>query len=283
MEYIIGAHMPITGGLWKSAERAKELGFRAFQIFTRNPRGWSYPELSEKEAEEFVSATEGFISVNSHMPYLPNLASPNEETFEKSVESLIEEMKRAKKLKIKYIVAHVGSHLGAGIEAGKERVRKAVSRALESVSCDCHVLLENMAGQKNSVGSRFEDLGDIIRGINDDRVGVCFDTCHAFAAGYDIATRTGLKRTMDELDKHVGLRRIMLIHLNDSKGGLASGLDRHERIGKGFIGRKGFENFLGARELIEGRPMILETPVNDYHEYADDYRVLQEIIRKAKA
>lgn len=280
MDVLVGAHMPITGGLQKSAERASELGFKTFQIFTRNPRGWAYPELKEDEVEEFLKLTEGFVSVNSHMPYLPNLASPKDDIYEKSVDSLIEEMKRAKRLKLKYIVVHVGSHLGAGIEKGKERVIKGVLKAINSVSCDCYVLLENMAGQKNSVGSRLEDLADIIKGINSDRVGVCFDTCHAFAAGYDIATQTGLKQTIEQIDKLIGLDKIKLIHLNDSKGGLGSGLDRHERIGKGFIGKKGFRNFFKAEQLINDKPLILETPVNDYHEYLDDYNAVLSIIKE---
>ncbi|MDP8023464.1 MAG: deoxyribonuclease IV [Nitrososphaeria archaeon] len=279
MEIIIGAHMPITGGLSKSAERARELKFEAFQIFTRNPRGWRYPELKEDDIKNFLNASKGFSSINTHMPYLPNLASSKEEIYKKSVESLIEELRRAKKLQIKYIVVHVGSHLGEGIEKGKERVIKTVKEALDSVPCDCHILLENMAGQKNSVGSRFEDLGEIISGINDKRVGICLDTCHAFAAGYDIATQAGLSKTLDELEKYIGLRKVMLIHLNDSKSGLGSGSDRHERIGKGFIGRKGFENFFKAKELIENKPMIFETPVNDYHEYLEDYKTVMSILK----
>ncbi len=282
MEIIIGAHMPITGGISKSAERARELGFKAFQIFTRNPRGWNYPELKEDEVNEFLNASKGFYFINSHMPYLPNLASPKDYIYKKSGEALIEELKRAKKLQIKYVVVHVGSHLGEGLEKGKERVIKIVKEALDSVSYDCNILLENMAGQKNSVGSRFEDLGDIINGINDKRVGICLDTCHAFAAGYDIATEAGIEKTVNELEKNIGLEKIKLIHLNDSKGGLGSGLDRHERIGKGFIGRKGFENFFKVKELIENKPMIFETPVKDYHEYLDDYKTVMSIINNVQ-
>ncbi len=270
--------MPITGGISKSAERARELKFEAFQIFTRNPRGWKYPELKEDEIKNFLKASADFYSVNSHMPYLPNLASPKDDIHKKSVESLIEELKRAKKLKIKYIVVHVGSYLGESLEKGKERVIETVKEALESVQCDCNILLENMAGQKNSVGSRFEDLGEIIEGISNERVGVCFDTCHAFAAGYDIATPVGLEKTIDELEKYIGLKKVKLIHLNDSKGRLGSGLDRHERIGMGFIGRKGFENFFKVKELVENRPLILETPVKDYHEYLDDYKTVISIL-----
>ncbi len=282
MKIIIGAHMPITGGISKSAEKARELKFEAFQIFTRNPRGWKYPELKEDEVKNFLRASKGFSSINSHMPYLPNLASPRDEIYKKSFESLVEELKRAKKLQIKYIVVHVGSHLGDGLEKGKERVIKTIKEALNKVPCDCYILLENMAGQKNSVGSRFEDLGEIINGVNDKRVGICLDTCHAFAAGYDIATQNGLSKTVEELEKHIGLNKVMLIHLNDSKSGLGSGLDRHERIGKGFIGIKGFENFFKAKELIENRPMILETPISDYHEYLDDYKAVMSILSNIK-
>ncbi|MGC8599456.1 MAG: deoxyribonuclease IV [Nitrososphaeria archaeon] len=278
MKIIIGGHMPITGGLSKSAERARELRFEAFQIFTRNPRGWNYPELKEDEVKNFLNTSAGFYSINSHMPYLPNLASPKDDIYEKSIQSLVEELKRAKQLQLKYIVAHIGSHLGEGLEKGKTRVIKAIKKAIDSISCDCYVLLENMAGQKNSVGSRFEDIGEILSGIGSDKVGVCFDTCHAFAAGYDIATQKGLEKTISELRKYIGLEKVMLIHLNDSKGGLGSGVDRHQRIGKGFIGIKGFENLFREKSLIEGRPMIFETPVNDYHEYLEDYKVVQSIL-----
>ncbi len=277
MELKIGAHMPITGGLYMSAERAKELGLPAFQIFTRNPRGWRYPALSADDVKNFKDATNGaFYAINSHMPYLPNLASPKEETYRLSVESLKEELRRASALGLNFIVAHVGSHLGAGIDEGKRRVAAAVSDALASVDCSCFVLLENMAGQKNSVGSRFEDIGDIIEMIKDDRAGVCFDTCHAYAAGYDISTENGIAEVLGKLDNAIGFKRVKLVHLNDSKARLGSGLDRHERIGKGFLGRSGIRAVLKSK--LAELPMILETPVNDYREYADEVKAALSLV-----
>lgn len=276
MELKIGAHMPITGGLYMSAERAKELGFSVFQIFTRNPRGWKYPALRPEEVKAFKGSVDrAFYSVNSHMPYLPNLASPKDETYRLSVDSLKEELRRADALGLNYVVVHVGSHLGAGIEEGKKRVAAAVSEALASVDCKCSVLLENMAGQKNSVGSRLEDIGDIIEAVKDERVGVCFDTCHAYAAGYDISTSAGVDEVLEKLDRLVGLKRVRLVHLNDSKARLGSGLDRHERIGRGFLGKSGIKAIVSSR--LAELPMVLETPVNDYKEYAEEAKAVISI------
>ncbi|MGC8557478.1 MAG: deoxyribonuclease IV [Nitrososphaeria archaeon] len=278
MKLVLGAHIPITGGLETAITRSEELGLSAFQIFTRSPRGWVYSALSSKEIIQFKSMKDDkFISVNSHMPYLTNFASPNDEVYKKSIESLKEELRRAHLLELNHVVLHVGSHLGRGIDFGKLRVASAIQRALDEITCECNVLLENMAGQTNSVGSRFKDLGEILDLINDKRAGICFDTCHAYAAGYDISSDRGLQSTIGEIDKYIGLNQVKLVHLNDSKSKLGSGLDRHERIGRGYIGSKGFKTILSNSSLNK-LPLILETPVNDYHEYLDEIGYINSII-----
>lgn len=276
---LLGAHVPITGSIDKAVDRALELKINTFQIFTRSPRGWKYPPLLEEVAEAFKKKAKGsgFKGVASHMPYLPNLASPDKEIFQKSVDSLIEEIRRADLLGLDYIVVHLGSHMGKGIEFGRRRVAEAVLKALEVEEPKAMILLENMAGQKNSVGASFEDIRKMLDEIGDRRVGVCFDTCHAYAAGYDLSTKRAVEEIVRRFDEVVGLERLKVVHLNDSKGGLGSRLDRHERIGKGFIGRKGFEAIVNHEELIKV-PMILETPVSDYREYEDDLKVLRSLI-----
>ncbi|MGC8661260.1 MAG: deoxyribonuclease IV [Nitrososphaeria archaeon] len=278
MKLIVGAHMPITGGIDVAASRAEELGLPAFQIFTRSPRGWLYQKLSEKSIDQFKRIKgDKYVSVNSHMPYLVNFASPKDSIYKMSIQSLKYELKTASALELNHVVLHVGSHLGKGLDFGKKRVADAIKLALDDVACECNVLLENMAGQANSVGSRFYDLGGILNLIDDKRVGICLDTCHAYAAGYDIASASGLHSMLDEINNHIGLDRIKLVHLNDSKSRLGGGLDRHEKIGKGYIGIKGFKKIL-SDSTFATLPLILETPVNDYHEYADEIQVINNII-----
>ncbi len=277
MKLIVGAHMPITGGLSIAISRSAELGLPAFQIFTRSPRGWGYQKLSKDDITQFISLKDGkYISVNSHMPYLTNFASPKDSTYEMSIESLKEELRIANALGLNHVVLHVGSHMGKGLAFGKKRVANAIKTALNDVTCECNVLLENMAGQANSVGSSFRDLGDMLSLIDDKRVGICFDTCHAYAAGYDIASTYGLNSALDQIKRHIGVDRIKLVHLNDSKSKLGGGLDRHERIGKGYIGVKGFKTIL-FNSTLATLPMILETPVNDYHEYKDEIHSVYNI------
>jgi len=276
MKVTIGAHLPIAGGIDSSIDRADELGLKAFQIFTRSPRGWGYPPINR--VDEFTRKRgDRFVSINSHMPYLPNLASPRDDIFDKSIASLSEEMRRAEELNLDFVVAHVGSHLGKGVEYGRKRVATCLRKALGSVTGSAMLLLENMAGQANSVGSRFEDIGWIINEVGDERVGLVLDTCHAYAAGYDLAGQRGLLSTIEDIDRFIGLKRFKLIHLNDSMKGLGSGLDRHARIGRGFIGKKGFGVILN-NEMIQQRPMILETPVLDYHEYLEEKRIAEGLV-----
>jgi deoxyribonuclease-4 len=279
---LLGAHVSISGAIHMSVDRAVELGCTTFQIFTRNPRGWTYTKLKKAEVDEFSRKFEaaGFRVAMAHMPYLPNIASPKKDIYEKSVRSLVAELERCGALGLELLVVHVGSHLGAGLEKGVEQVANAVNRAVEAVDNQVKVLLENMAGQRNSCGSRFEDIAEILSRVkNADRVGVCLDTCHLLAAGYDIRSEEAVEATISRFNKVVGLNRLWAVHLNDSKGALGSGLDRHEHIGMGNIGENGFKAFIN-HPAIRDKPMVIETPEDERGNYATDLAKLRKLYTK---
>ena len=268
----------ISGSIDKSIDNAVERDCSAFQIFTRSPRSWNVKDLASEDIKNFKeklgqSKIER-LAIAAHMPYLPNLASPAKDAYEKSVNTLIKEVERCGKLGVPYLVAHLGSHLGTGEEKGIERLVKAFSKAAE-VKNDVVILLENTAGQKNSVGSKFEQWAEIFFKIKPaKRFGVCLDTCHAFAAGYDLRTEKDVKKTLDKFDELIGFEHLKIVHLNDSKGELGCNVDRHYHIGLGHIGEEGLGKVV---KLMNKKkiPMILETPIDDKR---DDF----ENIRKAK-
>ena len=263
----IGLHVSIAGSIDKAVDNAVTTGCSAFQIFTRNPRGWAAKPLTSNDISNFkeklaASKIDRFSTV-AHMPYLPNLSSPEEDPFARSVDSLIDEIKRCSKLGIPYIVAHLGSHKGKGDKKGIEMLVNAFTKAAKNTPDDVMILLENTAGQKNSVGSDLDQLASILIQLKPaKRFGICFDTCHAFAAGYDISTEKGAASTLEKLDKAIGFERLKILHLNDSKGELGCHLDRHEHIGLGKIGEKGLGYIVKSinRKKI---PIILETPIDE--------------------
>lgn len=257
-----GFHVSIAGSLDKAVDRARLLGCGTFQIFTRNPRGWAFSDLDPAVTSAFrVKLEESRIApVLDHMPYLPNLSSSNDEVYGKSLKTLRAELERCAALGIPYLVTHLGSHLGSGAEEGRKRLIEGLTSALEGNHGSCMVLLENTAGQRNSIGTTFEEIAAIMEAIGRrERVGFCFDTCHALAAGYDLRRRG--TRVLDELEEAIGLGRLKAVHLNDSKGGVGSHLDRHEHIGMGAIGEEGFRTLLSDSRL-RGLPMVMETPVD---------------------
>ena len=279
---LLGAHVSISGSVDKAVDRAKDLGCTTFQIFTRNPRGWTAKPFKKDEVEEFRRKLEeyGFKIAVAHMPYLPNLATPDKSVYKKSVKSLMEELKRTERLGLPYLVLHVGSHLGKGIEGGIKRVAEGINTAFSKVDNDVMLLLENMAGQKNSVGSRFEDIRRIIDLVNDkNRIGVCFDTCHAFAAGYDLRTKKAIENTLEDFDKIIGLKRLKVVHINDSKGDLGSCIDRHEHLGLGKIGLRGLREFV-HHPTIRPLPLILETPVDSRGNFKTNLAKLKKIYQR---
>jgi len=263
----VGVHSSISGGIDRSVDRAYELGCTAFQIFTRNPRGWKAQNLKPEEAALYKAKVEryGFKGYNvAHMPYLPNLSSPKDDIYSKSLAVFIDEIRRCGELDIPYLVIHLGSHMGTGFERGLERLVSAVEEGASRVRNGVLILLENMAGQRNNMGSRFEDLSRLYSRLShlEDRIGLCFDTAHAFSAGYDISTPEGVEKSFGEFDDLVGWENVYVIHLNDSKHPVGSGRDHHEHIGLGYIGEEGFRAIL-SMEYIKSKPLILETPVDD--------------------
>ncbi len=246
-----------------AVDRATELGCTTFQVFTRSPRQWYSAELAPEAAKAFADKKKQhkIEPVFAHMPYLPNLASPRDEIYEKSVRTLVSELERCRQLEIPYLVTHLGSHLGAGKEKGFTRLVNGINQTLKVSDGNVMLLLENTAGTKNSMGSTLEDIQHIIKGLSHpERVGVCFDTSHAFAAGYDLRTEKTVEETVKAIDEVIGFEKLRLVHLNDSKGDFNSHIDRHEHIGLGKIGDEGFRNILASR--LGELPLIMETPVD---------------------
>ena len=262
----IGCHVSISGSIDKSVDNAVERNCSAFQIFTRSPRSWHAKDLTKEDIDAFKSKLKSSeidrFATCAHMPYLPNLATPKNDGFEKSVNTLISEVERCAQLGIPYLVTHLGSHLGTGEEAGIKKLVKGLTKAGQTKN-DVMILLENTAGQKNSVGSDFKQLGEIFKQLKPGKkFGVCLDTCHAFVAGYDLRTADKVKETFKEFDKHVGIENLKILHLNDARGEIGCNLDRHYHLGLGGIGEEGITSvvkFANKKKI----PIILETPIDD--------------------
>ena len=262
----IGCHVSISGSIDKSVDNAVERNCSAFQIFTRNPRGWHAKDLTKEDIDAFKSKLKSSeidrFATCAHMPYLPNLATPKNDGFEKSVNTLISEVERCAQLGIPYLVTHLGSHLGTGEEAGIKKLVEGLTKAGQTKN-DVMILLENTAGQKNSVGSDFKQLGEIFKQLKPGKkFGVCLDTCHAFVAGYDLRTVDKVKETFKEFDKHIGIKNLKILHLNDARGEIGCNLDRHYHLGLGGIGEEGITavvKFANKKKI----PIILETPIDD--------------------
>jgi deoxyribonuclease IV len=261
-ELLVGAHMSIAGGMHKAFERGKEVRCKTIQIFLKNSNQWKAKPLTEEDRVLFQKAQSSsrIFPVVAHDSYLINLASPDRNLNRKSLDAFIEEMKRANFLGVPYLNLHPGAHMGAGINEGIARVAAVLREALNAVGPPVVLLLENTAGQGSSLGSRFEELAAIMEKTNiPDRVGVCVDTCHAFAAGYELRTEEGYSQTMQEFNRLIGLEKLLAFHVNDSKKDLGSRVDRHFHIGKGCIGLDAFR-FLVNDRRFEKIPKILETP-----------------------
>jgi deoxyribonuclease IV len=262
----LGAHQSIAGGTPRAVERGLQTGCRVLQIFVKNNSRWVGKEIDDEEAMRFRQATGAarFGHLAAHASYLINLASPAEALRRQSIEALADEMERCRRLGIGNLVLHPGSHGGEGEAAGVARVASALDRALELAgSGRVRILLETAAGQGFCLGYRFEHLRDILGAARyPRRLGVCLDTCHVHAAGYDLVTAAGYAATMDSFDRVLGLARLHAIHVNDSKKPRGSRVDRHEHIGKGKIGRRGFANLMIDPRLA-AIPKFLETPKDD--------------------
>ena len=259
----LGSHMSISGGIYKAIERAESIGCTAVQIFTANQRRWVEKVLDPEDVKIFreKAAAFGPLAILSHDSYLINLASPQESTLEKSMRALSDEIDRCDQLGVTLLVMHPGSHLKQGEDKGLDSIARHLDQIYQAKpDTGVRILLENTAGQGANLGYRFEHLAEIMKRMDEGkRLGVCFDTCHALAAGYDLRTVDGFHQVMEELDNTVGLDRLGAFHVNDSKKPLGSRVDRHDHIGVGEVGIEGFRGLMNDKRFTE-IPMVLETP-----------------------
>lgn len=259
----LGAHLSIAGGLDRALERGHALGCGAVQIFLRNQRQWAAPRLGADEVRAFNAARRatGIADVFAHASYLINLAAPARGGWARAVAALTDELERAEALGLRCVVIHPGSHRGAGLEAGLARVVAALDEVTRrTAGYDVRIALENTAGAGDTIGRTFAELGALVRRARrPERLGVCIDTCHLFAAGYDIRRREGWTRAVAECARAVGSRRVLAFHLNDARAPLGSGLDRHEHIGAGHLGLAPFRWLLTDPRFAR-IPKVLETP-----------------------
>ncbi len=286
MDVRVGFHVSIAGGISNSVNNAKKLDCTAFQIFSRNPRGWAAKPLTRDEVDSFKNrlCASGIekTAVVVHMPYLPNLSGPPGELYERSVKTLTEEMRRCNLLGISYLVVHLGSHMGRGSKSGIDQLVNAltVASGCSKSANKVVVLLENNVGQKNSVGGTLEELRLILDRLDSSKqFGVCIDTCHLFASGYDLRTKEDVNIIFEKINAIVGLKELKIVHLNDSKGGLGSNLDRHEHIGLGSIGVEGITAFLNYK-AIQALPIIMETPIDTTRGDEQNLRIVRDMMIK---
>lgn len=260
---LFGAHLSISGGLYKAIESATKLDCDTVQIFTKNAGQWAVSPLKEEDIAAFKRAAAGsrLQHLTAHDSYVINLAAPDDALFEKSVAAFVIEMERAEALGLSYLVTHPGLHVGSGEEAGIARVIQGYEEVhRRTAGFNVRVLVETTAGQGTALGHKFEHIGAIMRGAScADRMDVCFDTCHVFVAGYPLSSYDDYSATFQKFDDLVGLSRIKLFHVNDSAKPLGSRVDRHEHIGQGHLGLEPFRRIVNDRRF-RGLPMLLETP-----------------------
>ena len=260
---LLGAHMSVAGGIYKAAEESEAHLCQTVQVFTKNASQWKGKPLSQEDIDNFRrAARKANLKHNlSHNSYLINLASPDDGMFAKSIEAFVDEMQRAEQLELDYLVAHPGSHLKTGEEAGIARI----ANGLDEIHRRCPdfkvmILLEITAGQGTNLGCKFEHMAGILKLVKHaEKLGICFDTCHAFAAGYPLFPKADYDATWQEFDTLIGIKKLKAFHLNDSKKGLGSRVDRHEHIGKGALGLEPFRLILNDPRFAS-LPIVLETP-----------------------
>ncbi len=275
-ERLIGAHMPTSGGLDKAVRRGAEIGCTAVQVFTSSPQQWKSKEVTDEAAAAFRAACDETgigTHVVSHDSYLINLAAPDEELRAKSTAGLIGEMRRCGRYGIPLVVSHIGAHVGQGTDVGLERAAEAMKTVLEETPETVTLLMETTAGQGTVLNSTFDELGRLVGMLDGHpRLGVCLDTCHVLAAGYDLRTVEGYRAVMEEFDEKVGLDRLKAVHANDSKFPLGSHKDRHEHLGQGEVGAEAFLCLVTDPELAQV-PVVVETPEAESHHAANVARL----------
>jgi len=258
-----GAHMSIAGGLHQALELGRKTGCDCIQIFVKNQRQWRAPPLTQDQVHAWQKAlAESAIRpVIAHSTYLINLASPDDRLWQRSIDAFTDELERCERLRVTALVIHPGAHLGQGVDWGIARVARALDAIHDRTrGFAVKTTLETTAGQGSCLGSRFDQLAAVIEHAREpDRIRVCVDTCHIFAAGYDLSSSQGYAATMADLARHIGLDRIVAFHLNDSLSPAGCHKDRHEHIGRGHLGRSAFRHLLNDPRFL-GLPMILETP-----------------------
>ena len=275
-----GFHISIAGGFSKVVERAKVRGCETIQFFSRNPRGWRYDPLNKKEVEDFRSSVKSsdLFPIFLHLPYLPNIASRESKFYDRSIDSIVEDLKRAEEVGAQYLIIHIGHRLESSEDQAVDAVSHGMDQAFERVKNAVILLLENTAGQGTEIGYNFEQLRRIIDGVHEkERVGICLDTAHSFEAGYDLSGKDGIERTLESFDRTIGLKRLHLLHLNDSKTPLGSRKDRHWHIGEGYVGREGFRSLINHPQL-KGLPGIMETPRKDTVEDLKNMKMIRSLI-----
>ena len=282
-ELLAGAHMSIAGGIYRALEHGARADCRTIQVFLKNSNRWAAKPLTEPDRDLFRQAqeTHGIRPVLAHDSYLINLASPDPLLYEKSVHAFREEIARADFLGIPYLVLHPGAHMGSGIDAGISRIVRALNRTLHAMETSVTILIENTAGQGSCIGHRFEHLAAILQQMDHpERAGVCLDTCHLFAAGYDIRTEKDYRKTIRDFNRLIGIGAIKALHVNDSKKGLGSRVDRHSHIGQGCIGLEAFRCLVNDRRFSKV-PKILETPKGpDLEEDRMNLATLKSLMRQ---
>lgn len=278
MTFRIGAHVSISGGVEKAVERQEEIGGNCGQIFAGSPRTWSVSEYSDEDGEDFQESRneEDQNPYVIHSTYLVNLATPKDDLFEKSLNCLQAELDAAEKLGVEYVVFHPGAHTGSGVENGIERIAEGIDEL--EIPENVTLLLENTAGKGTTLGKSMGQLRQMIKKAetDDSKIGVCIDTCHAHAAGYELREKEGFQDFIQEIEEDLGLETVKVLHLNDSKDEKGSEKDNHEHIGDGNIGEEGFRNVVNS-EKLEGLPMILETPTSDGKSYKENLEKIIEL------
>ncbi|MDH5403001.1 MAG: deoxyribonuclease IV [Candidatus Heimdallarchaeota archaeon] len=277
---LIGYHTSIQGGYSKASERAKELDLDTYQLFLSSPKIWNYPELTTDAIKLFKDENNKnqFPNTTIHMGYLVNPSSGDLQIQSKSQKAFLTEITYADKLGVTNIVIHIGSHKGLGFDFALNNIKDILNQAIE-LKPNVNLLLETASGFKNSVGSSFEELDFILSSVDyHDKIGICFDTCHVFAAGYDISSELEVLKTLRQFDDIVGLDRIRAIHLNDSKEKLGKGKDLHEHIGLGNIGEEGFKTLLNY-DKFKKLPFILETPSNQIRNTKENISFVRSLLQ----
>lgn len=279
MTYRIGAHVSISGGVEKAVERQEESSGNCGQIFAGSPRTWKVSSYEEEDGQEFKELREQQHQnpYVIHSTYLVNLATPKDDLFEKSLKCLQSELEAASKLGVEYVVFHPGSHTGSGRENGIEKIAQGIDKL--DIPENVTLLLENTAGKGTTLGRSMGELRQMIEKADTDseKIGVCIDTCHAHAAGYELREKEGFEDFIQEIREDLGLDKVKVLHLNDSKNEKGSEKDNHEHIGEGNIGLEGFENIVNSEALKE-KPMVLETPVSDDKGYKENIEKIRSLI-----